>query len=284
MAISKRTRFKVLKRDGFRCQYCGVSAQHAELQVDHIYPVSHAGDDGLDNLLTACQPCNSGKTDLTLGHQELKMRRLAGRRNQDLCPQQCSICTCSTIDWCLAVSVYDALEYNANHIEWRRVRAHDGLISISQHDLATFPTPIQWAFYCRPCYSHREESGEEMYYIEPENLLFAIVKINSLKDRVEGKADATILLDGYQWDHEMSEDQRKAVLDHEVMHLMLERDGEGQIVADDIGRPKLKMRLHDFHFGGFHAIAERHGPHSVEHAAVKSLGEVGWVQGVLQWG
>ena len=112
----------------------------------------------------------------------------------------------------------------------------------------------------------------------------AIVKINSLKDRVEGKADATILLDGYQWDHEMSEDQRRAVLDHEVMHLMLERDGEGQIVADDIGRPKLKMRLHDFHFGGFHAIAERHGPHAVEHAAVKSLGEAGWVQGVLQWG
>lgn len=61
--ISKRLRFEVLNRDGFRCQYCGASADEAGLHIDHIIPVARGGTNAKWNLLTACQPCNSGKSD-----------------------------------------------------------------------------------------------------------------------------------------------------------------------------------------------------------------------------
>lgn len=36
IAISKRVRFDVFKRDSFKCQYCGKSAPDVILEVDHI--------------------------------------------------------------------------------------------------------------------------------------------------------------------------------------------------------------------------------------------------------
>jgi hypothetical protein len=59
--ISKRTRFDVFKRDGFACQYCGATPPAAVLEVDHVDPVSLGGEDEMDNLITACFPCNRGK-------------------------------------------------------------------------------------------------------------------------------------------------------------------------------------------------------------------------------
>lgn len=62
-AISKKVRFEVFKRDSFICQYCGQSAPDVVLHVDHIHPVSRGGDNDIMNLVTSCQPCNSGKSD-----------------------------------------------------------------------------------------------------------------------------------------------------------------------------------------------------------------------------
>jgi len=64
--ISKKVRFEVFKRDSFTCQYCGVKAPDVLLQVDHIDPVSQGGDNDILNLITSCQPCNSGKSDRKL--------------------------------------------------------------------------------------------------------------------------------------------------------------------------------------------------------------------------
>lgn len=111
----------------------------------------------------------------------------------------------------------------------------------------------------------------------------AIVKINSLKDRVEGKSDATIFLDGEHWG-QASEAEKVAILDHELYHLIEQRDEDGNLIADDAGRPKLKMRPHDFQVGWFHAIAERHGPHAVETQQMQELAKEKWVQGVLNFG
>lgn len=61
MAISKRKRFEVFKRDGFTCQYCGKTPPEAVLEVDHVQPVSKGGTDDKVNLLTACFDCNRGK-------------------------------------------------------------------------------------------------------------------------------------------------------------------------------------------------------------------------------
>ena len=60
--MSKKTRFEVFKRDGFTCQYCGDHPPKAILHVDHINPVALGGSNHIDNLITSCQPCNSGKS------------------------------------------------------------------------------------------------------------------------------------------------------------------------------------------------------------------------------
>jgi hypothetical protein len=62
-----RTRFLVMRRDGFRCRYCGKSpATHAgvELVLDHVQPWSRGGETNLDNLKTSCVKCNAGKSNL----------------------------------------------------------------------------------------------------------------------------------------------------------------------------------------------------------------------------
>lgn len=64
MAVTKRTRFEVLRRDAHTCQYCGETAPNVVLQIDHIIPVALGGDDKPSNLVTACKDCNSGKTSI----------------------------------------------------------------------------------------------------------------------------------------------------------------------------------------------------------------------------
>jgi len=60
-ALSKKTRFEVFKRDGFKCQYCGAHPPDAMLEPDHIKPVADGGGNDMDNLVTACFSCNRGK-------------------------------------------------------------------------------------------------------------------------------------------------------------------------------------------------------------------------------
>lgn len=61
MAVSKRVRFEVLRRDNHTCRYCGGTAPDATLTVDHVVPVSLGGSDDPTNLVAACHDCNSGK-------------------------------------------------------------------------------------------------------------------------------------------------------------------------------------------------------------------------------
>jgi len=65
-SMPKSVRFEVFKRDSFKCQYCGNGAPDVLLQIDHIKPLSKGGTDDITNLITACQPCNSGKSDKLL--------------------------------------------------------------------------------------------------------------------------------------------------------------------------------------------------------------------------
>lgn len=93
----------------------------------------------------------------------------------------------------------------------------------------------------------------------------ATVKINSLKDRVEGKGDATITIDAREWEM-LTDAERAALLDHELEHLELVMEKGSQTVwkVDDHGRPKLRMKLHDWQLGGFDSIAARHREHALE--------------------
>lgn len=90
-----------------------------------------------------------------------------------------------------------------------------------------------------------------------------IAKIISAKDRAKGMGDCEISLDGDRWSV-MKEDQQAALLDHELTHFQLKCDSSRVPRVDDLRRPLLKMKKHDFDFGWFTCIAERHGLASSE--------------------
>ena len=66
MAVSKRLRYEILRRDNHTCRYCGASAPDVPLRVDHVTPVALGGTDEPSNLVTSCEPCNSGKSSATI--------------------------------------------------------------------------------------------------------------------------------------------------------------------------------------------------------------------------
>lgn len=65
MTVSRRLRFEILRRDQFTCRYCGAKAPDVALTVDHVLAVSLGGGDEPNNLVTACGPCNAGKSSTT---------------------------------------------------------------------------------------------------------------------------------------------------------------------------------------------------------------------------
>ena len=65
-SLSLDLRFRVLKRDNFKCLKCGNSpskSHDVELHVDHIKPVSKGGSNDMENLQTLCSKCNLGKSN-----------------------------------------------------------------------------------------------------------------------------------------------------------------------------------------------------------------------------
>ena len=54
--LYEQLRNQVLRRDGWRCQLCGVMAN---LEVHHREFRSHSGRDSEENLITLCTPCHA---------------------------------------------------------------------------------------------------------------------------------------------------------------------------------------------------------------------------------
>lgn len=75
--ISKRLRFEIFKRDSFCCQYCGQSAPNVLLEIDHIKPVSLGGETEILNLITACESCNRGKSNIPLSENSEMLKKKA---------------------------------------------------------------------------------------------------------------------------------------------------------------------------------------------------------------
>lgn len=59
--ISQEVQWQVFRRDGFKCVYCG---RERPLSLDHKNPVELGGTDELDNLASACHPCNRKKANM----------------------------------------------------------------------------------------------------------------------------------------------------------------------------------------------------------------------------
>lgn len=64
MAVTKRLRYEILRRDNHACRYCGARAPEAELVVDHVVARALGGGDEPSNLVASCKACNSGKSSV----------------------------------------------------------------------------------------------------------------------------------------------------------------------------------------------------------------------------
>lgn len=68
-SLSKRlgkTARRIKARDGHVCVYCGSDGGGAHLQLDHLTPRSHGGEDVATNLVVACRRCNAARQNMTL--------------------------------------------------------------------------------------------------------------------------------------------------------------------------------------------------------------------------
>ena len=65
-------RREVLRRDHHTCQYCGSGKR---LTLDHVIPRSKGGLHTWDNVVTACERCNSLKGDSTLFEARMQLRK-----------------------------------------------------------------------------------------------------------------------------------------------------------------------------------------------------------------
>lgn len=67
----KFNRKNVLRRDGFRCQYCG--RQRSDLTIDHVIPIAVGGKHAWENVVACCQRCNNLKADRTPEKARMKL-------------------------------------------------------------------------------------------------------------------------------------------------------------------------------------------------------------------
>ena len=62
---------EILRRDGYRCQYCGRETNH--LTIDHIVPRYRGGEYHWENLVAACPQCNRRKGGRTLAEARMSL-------------------------------------------------------------------------------------------------------------------------------------------------------------------------------------------------------------------
>ncbi len=65
-AMNNSLRYDVMRRDRFKCVFCGKSPSsdnNCLLEIDHKIPVAHGGNNFIENLQTLCKECNIGKNN-----------------------------------------------------------------------------------------------------------------------------------------------------------------------------------------------------------------------------
>jgi 5-methylcytosine-specific restriction endonuclease McrA len=87
LGLSRRDALKIFQRDHFKCQYCGLNGLERfenwlVLTIDHLHPAARGGSRRMDNLLTACQPCNVLKGKHVFKSREEARAFILGRRDE----------------------------------------------------------------------------------------------------------------------------------------------------------------------------------------------------------
>ena len=127
----------------------------------------------------------------------------------------------------------------------------------------------------------------------------AKIKIVALKDRLSKSFDAELLIDRQEFE-DLTERQRAALIHHELCHVALSKysyrkaqDQYGNVIeggeeeirfaADDLNRPKLKMRKGDRNFGdAFESTIKLYGSDALEFLHLGQLHD--WAERVYDEG
>lgn len=85
--LSRQDAMKVFRRDRFECQYCGLDGLTSfenwlVLTIDYVHPRAHGGSRKMDNLVTACRPCNLMKGTRVFTSIEAARRHVLARREE----------------------------------------------------------------------------------------------------------------------------------------------------------------------------------------------------------
>lgn len=73
--IPNLVKYEVVRRDGFRCRYCGIELDPDSITFDHVIPVSQGGASVAENLAIACMPCNLKKGARRPAEAGMKLRK-----------------------------------------------------------------------------------------------------------------------------------------------------------------------------------------------------------------
>jgi hypothetical protein len=85
--LTREEAMKVFRRDHFKCQYCGLDGLQVfdhwlVLTVDFVYPKAHGGSRRMDNLVTACRPCNIMKGKRIFASRQEAKRHVLEKREE----------------------------------------------------------------------------------------------------------------------------------------------------------------------------------------------------------
>lgn len=98
----------------------------------------------------------------------------------------------------------------------------------------------------------------------------ATIRVIGRRQRTYVKHDALIEIDMPQWKIQ-SPATKKALIDHELTHLVVKLDKQGDPKLDDLNRPVLGLRPDDFTLTGFLDVIKRHGSAAVEYQSVTRI-------------
>ncbi len=106
----------------------------------------------------------------------------------------------------------------------------------------------------------------------------AFIAVVDVKLRATGSPDVLLQVDGNKW-LDLDESEKIALLDHEAEHIAFPKakqspDGGWHPELDSLDRPKVGMKLHDWEFGGFTSIVERHGESAIEKRSLDNVNEM----------
>lgn len=184
MAVGRRLRFEILRRDGHTCRYCGAKAPDVTLTVDHVIPVALGGGDEPSNLVTACAACNGGKSsvpadativedvDATALRFAQAMEKAAEWRRVDVAVQDDLLAEFDSLwlRWRTQAGEGDHLPRDG---DWKAsvLRFIENGLDM-QKDIARliveameYPADNTWRFFCHLCWkeiSHRQEIARQI--------------------------------------------------------------------------------------------------------------------------